>query len=311
MNSGGNNRVARYAAIFALALFAFAVGGLALVLPGGASSPTTVSAADITLGVDVTTDGNSASTLGTIDSCKQVAVGASFDVDLYITDVTGLQGWEYYLSFDATKVHVTGQEALMVTGFDASDPVPNTHSPHFVGVGSSMPSSGSGVLARLTFEADAAGVSNIAIAHNPIWPSLNPGSNPIGDTTGDGYFDGQLIPGSVAIGQGCPGGAIVTAAPGPTVTLPATATPVPPTVTPAPPMRGDSTCDGQIFLDDVIATLSGATSVGNSGNCSQRGDANCSGGLDANDALRQLRFISNDPVSPPAGCQPVGDPIPF
>lgn len=314
MNFRGRNRLSRYAAIFVLVMVAFATAGMALVLPGGANSPATVLAADTTLGVDADTAGNSASSLGAIESCKQVNVGDPFDVDLYITEVSGMRSWEYYLSFDTAKIHITAQAFQMINGFDASDPVPDSNSPHFFGNGQGAPVSGSGVLARVTFEADATGVAIIAISHNPLWPILDSGNGKIGDTTGDGFFDGALIAGSVAIGQACPAGPIVTATPGPTVTIAATATPVPtavPTPTPAPPMRGDSTCDGQITLADVIATLNGATEIAGSGNCSQRGDANCSGILDADDALRELRFIAQSPLTAPVGCQPVGDPIPL
>lgn len=313
MSFSARNRMTRHTVISGLTIFICALGGLTLALPGSAhTTPATVLASNITLGVDVDTAGNTASALGTIESCKRVEVNNSFDIDLYITDVSGMRGWEYYLGFDPTKIHVISQEFLMVTGFPAPDPVPDSHSPHFLAVGATTQVSGSGVLARLTFQADAGGVSNIAIAHNPLWPRVS-GNDPIGDTTGDGYFDGPLIAGSVAVGQDCSGGPIITDVPGPTVpahpTVTAEPTPVP-TPTPAPPMRGDSDCNGQIQLPDVIATLNGASSVGNSGPCSQRGDANCNGGLDANDALRELRFISQSPIAPPAGCQPVGDPIP-
>lgn len=310
----------RRAAIFGFAMVALAIAGLAVVLPGAAHTPTTALAADTTLGVDVDTNGNDGSTLGTIESCKRVNVGASFDVDLYIADVSGMRGWEYYLAFDTSKIHITAQDFMMVKGFDASDPVPDSHSPHFLGVGATSPVSGSGVLARLTFNADAAGVSNIEIAHNPVWPKVS-GNDPIGDTTGDGYFDGPLVAGSVAIGQDCPAGPVITATPGPTV-APPTPTPTPsptptpeptpvPTPTPAPAMRGDADCNGQIQLPDVVATLKGATGLGNGGSCLPRGDANCSGFLDASDALRELRFIAQNPMAAPDGCQAVGDPIPL
>lgn len=302
------NRMTRHAAVFAIIVVTGTIG-LAVTLPSAAETPATALAAGVTLGVDVDTAGNSGSSLGAIDSCKRVEVNNSFDVDLYITDVTGLRAWEYYLAFDPTKIHVTAQQFMMVAGFDASDPVPDSHSPHFVGVGATSQVSGSGVLARLTFQAGAGGVSNIAIAHNPAWPRLS-GNDPIGDTTGDGYFDGQLIAGSVAVGQDCPGGPIVTNTPGPT-TAPPTQVPTPsPSPTPAPAIRGDSDCNGLVQLPDVVATLNGAVEVGNSGDCLARGDANCNFHLDANDALLELRFIAQSPAEVPARCQAVGDPIP-
>ena len=298
--------VTRAAISLGLVMITFAVGGLALAGPGTADTPATVLAADITLGVDVGTAGNDASTLGTIESCKRVNVGASFDVDLYITDVTGLMHWEYYFDYDGSLITPISETFMMVTGPSLSDTI--SSSKHFYGVGTTnagSAASGSGVLARLTFHADALGVSLVAISHDPAWPIVE-GTSPI-EPTSNGHFDGPLIPAQIAIGQECPAGPIITPTPGPTVTVAPTDAPSP---TPAPPMRGDSDCNGQIQLPDVIATLSGASQVGSSGNCSIRGDANCSGGLDANDALRELRFISDDPIAPPDGCQPVGDPIP-
>jgi hypothetical protein len=299
MNSWTQARVAT----IAIALMAMVVGASAIVF--GAATGPRASAADITLGIDAKTDGNTANSLGTIDACTRVNVGDNFDVDLFVTDVTGLRGWDLYLGFDDTKIHVTAQTFLMVSGFDASDPVPDSLSPHYLGTGGSQ-TSGSGVLARVTFHADEPGQAVIAVSHDPLWPELNPGSDPIGDTSGDGYFDGPLIPASVAIGEDC-GGPIVTDTPGPTITLPPTATPsATPGPTPAPPMQGDPDCSGAVNMQDAILTLNSAAKVRSGGNCSIRGDANCNGILDGEDVLRLLRYVALVPMQQPDNCAAIG-----
>jgi hypothetical protein len=296
----------------------------ALSVRGSPVTPSSVvQASDITLGVDVVTSGNGASSLGPIDACTRVEVDAAFDIDVFITDVTGLRAWELYLAYDPSLLEITAQDFLMVTGFDASDPVPGTDGSQFLGVGAATQHDGSGVLARVTMHAKAAGSSVVEISHNPAWPRLNAGSDPIGDTNGDGAFDGPLIPARVAIGEDCSGGPIVTQSPGPTGTLPWTPSPTPsptptptptpvptPSPTPAPPMRGDANCNGLIDIGDIIDTLAGVVGVPSTAPCPNRGDANCNGILDPDDVLRLLRFVILNTIAPPQSCQQVGDPIP-
>ncbi len=103
---------------------------------GGRTGPATVDAATLTIGVDVTTSGNDASHLGTIDSCKRVEVDTDFDVDVYIANVTDLKAWELFFAFDGNLLTLTDQNPMMFTGLPVSDPVPDSgpHN-HFLGWG--------------------------------------------------------------------------------------------------------------------------------------------------------------------------------
>ena len=71
-----NRPLARLAICSALAV-TLAVAALVFVatLPGSATTAPRAEAADTSLGIDVTTSGNDASTLGTIDTCKEIGVG--------------------------------------------------------------------------------------------------------------------------------------------------------------------------------------------------------------------------------------------
>lgn len=274
------------------------LGALALVIAGfsvaslyGDTTTPSVQAAGITLGVDVATDGNDASHLGTIVNCKRVEVGNDFDVDVYITDVIGLQGWDAFFAFDGSLLTLTGQQQMMISGFAASDPVPDSgpHK-HFLGYGARSKVDGSGVLVRLTFHAYAPGVSTASISYNPLGPHLNPGSDPIA-------FNGPIFAASIAIGQACPSTPVVTDSPQPTAT-------------PSPsPLLGDADCNGLIGLPDVVAALAYASKLGSGSACQGRADADCDGFVTATDVLRILRFLAGDALPQPAGCVQIGSPL--
>jgi hypothetical protein len=303
------------------------LGALALVIAGlsvaslyGDTTTPSVQAAGITLGVDVTTDGNTASALGTIDNCKRVEVGNDFDIDVYITDVIGLQGWEAYFAFDGSLLTLTGQQQMMIAGFAASGPVPDSgpHN-HFLGYGAQSKVDGSGVLVRLTFHAKATGVSPASISYNPLGPHLNPGSDPIA-------FNGPIFPASIAIGQVCPSTPVVTDSPQPTATPSPTPSPSPthtptqtpavtqgPTPTPAPTssqiILGDADCNGLIGLPDVLAALTYASNLGPGSACQGRTDTDCDGLVTANDVLRILRYLAGDKMPQPSGCAEIGSQL--
>lgn len=322
-------------AICGLSLLAMVIAALAFATLYGDTTTPSVQAAGITLGVDVTTDGNTASALGTIDNCRRVEVGNDFDVDLFVSDVPGLQGFDIYVGFDESLLQMTNETPYMVIGPNASviDPV---YHQYFLSVGGTTPKSGSGVLARLTFQAMAAGASNVAIVHSPAWPILSGQSGPIGDTSGDGYFDGPTVAASIAIGQDCSGTPVVTDSPGPTVTaLPtpsptpsptSSATPAPtptptqtpvvtlaPTPTPAPTssqiILGDADCSGTIGLPDVTTALKYASHLGPGSACQGRTDTDCDGFVTASDVLRILRFLAGDALPQPTDCAQIGSTL--
>lgn len=303
--------------IAGLGVLALAIAVLGFATLYGDSKTSTVQAAGISLGVDVTTGGNTASALGTIDTCRRVEVGDTFDVDLVIANVDGLRAWELYFGFDGSLLQLTGQNtAYMVSGFDASDPVPDSTGRHFLAIGGTQAASGSGVLARLTFRAMATGVSNVAVVYNPVWPRLTAASGPLGDTTGDSYFDGPVSAARIAIGQDCPSTPVVTDTPGPTVTAPPSPSPTPsavpsltPTPTSGPPIVGDADCSGRVDLPDVMAALKYAAHLGLSSECQSRADVDCDRFVTASDVLRILRYLTGDAIPQPTQCASIGSPI--
>lgn len=167
------------------------------------------------LGVDVAPGGNGATSVGSIQDCKEVQVGDFFSADVYITGAQGLRAWELTFGFDPTILEVTHHDNrlfLAAASFDVSEPTPDSDGRHFMGVATlGGSSSGSGVLARLTFKAKAPGRSPASIifldvngdGRIDIGPRLNPGAQPLGDSDGDGVFDGPVSQAEVAVGQAC------------------------------------------------------------------------------------------------------------
>ena len=110
------------------------------------------------LGVDVVTDGNTATSVGSVQDCIEVEVDDILSVDLYVSNVDDLSAWEIPFQFDPSVVEVVDHSyRLFLPGvsFDISDPVPDGDGRHFLGVASFDESSGSGVLARITLQAKA------------------------------------------------------------------------------------------------------------------------------------------------------------
>jgi hypothetical protein len=303
-------------AIGGLGVLALAIAVLSFATHGGHAAPATVAAAGITLGVDVTTDGNSASQLGTIDSCRQVNVGdADFDVDVYVTDASGLMGWSVYLTYDPARLSVANfSTSFMEPQFPASYDYGNG----LLYLASAQPggASGSGVLGRITFHAVSNGSSPIHIrTDGPYAPYLN-----------NDQFSGSVSDAQIAIGQGC---GVPTAAPTPSPTplitpsAPPTPSPTPaptqtppvtpgPTATPAPtpgqPIAGDADCNGTVGLPDVLTALTYASKLGPGNACQGRTDTDCDGFVTANDVLRILRYLAGDAIPQPTGCVKIGSP---
>ena len=62
------------------------------------------------IGIDVITTGNTQSTLGEIETCREVASGETFEVDVFLDDVPTGQDFssqDFYLNFDNTKLNCT------------------------------------------------------------------------------------------------------------------------------------------------------------------------------------------------------------
>jgi len=170
------------------------------------------------VGVDAITTGNTATSLGSIDRCVSVSPNATFNIDLFVKDVTNLNMWQGTLRFDGSLLQVTSTNVgyfLQTTPgsvvFNGSDPVPNSTGSFLVGAVDEeyFPESGSGVLGRVTIKALSAGTSKLYFSL--WWPfgisGVNledPSANPIGDLDGDTYFDGLVFNAIVVVGGPCP-----------------------------------------------------------------------------------------------------------
>jgi hypothetical protein len=286
------------------------------------------------IGVDAVSDGsNTASSLGSIQSCTEVGVGDSVTVDLFVQNVTDIQGYDIRINFDPARIEVTSADpAYMVAGIGALAE-PDGAGRYLVGNGASTSSSGSGVLARFTLQALASGLSPFTISMSPIPPTLSGPSGPIGNTNGDiyGYFDGPIVNAQIAIDQSCSGvtpAPTQTQPPAPTVSPTQAPTPSPtvgsttgtPTFTPVPGTIpwGDANCMLGVTIDDAIAIAKlksgvpitpigtpcpnvGAEVVGGSIEVDW-GDFNCDGQFNLADAIAIMRYLIGIATGAPAGC---------
>jgi hypothetical protein len=178
------------------------------------------------IGIDARPEANEPTSLGTVDSCVSVASGESFNIDITIANATELLAWEVYFKYEPRAMRVTDVDVEMFQAanansnvFDASDPVPDHDGLYRVTAADlgepNAADSGSGVLARLTLEAQLPGVHSISV--DPIdrtqdgKPDIGPiltddsGDHP-GDSDSDGFFDGVISNAEVAVDTDCPGG---------------------------------------------------------------------------------------------------------
>jgi hypothetical protein len=279
-------------------------------------------AAATTIGIDANATGNTAMTLGTIDSCRSVNVGApDFDIDVYITDASGLTDWSIYLTYDHARLSVASFSTSFMepqygqASFDYGNGLLYLASAQTGGA------SGSGVLARITFHALSNGSSAVHIRTD--WPYL-----PLLNNAG---FSGSVSDAQIAIGQGCgvptaiptPSPTpLITPSPSPTPTPASTFTPTPtptpsnaPTQYPSPTLpssgsvelKGDADCNGHVDVHDVLTALSLAAGARPNASCAALADVDCDGNPDAEDALRILDFVGGTaPLPQPSGCAGVG-----
>jgi len=196
-----------------------------------------------TVGVDADPTDNDAISLGTIDSCVSVRKGDTFQVDIFVADIANLSGWEVYFRYDPSLVTIVNRDVRMFLAtspgsdvFDASDPLPDSSGQYRLGAVDlaipHSPDSGSGVLARLTLEAVASGISPAEIAQidRDGNGTLELGtllfdaeSHPLPPFDAQGFFAGSIVNAAIAVDNPC---SAVTP-------VPTTATPVPATPPPA------------------------------------------------------------------------------
>jgi len=179
---------------------------------------------ETTIGVDATADGNTATSLSSIDSCVSVDKGETFDVDVFVVNVTDLLAWEAYLAYDNAVVQVVDRDVDMFQAadpgssvFNTSESVPPNDDGLFRVGGADLidppaGDSGSGVLARLTLKALDEGRTSLSIEPADLDDDGEPDIGPtltdidaerIGDTDGDSFFDGPIFVAEVAVDSDC------------------------------------------------------------------------------------------------------------
>ena len=198
------------------------------------------------VGVDADVAGNTATSLGPIDSCLSVKTGNTFEVDIFVADISDLLAWEAYFVYDGYVLNVADHDASVFLAAapgslprDFSEPSPDSDGLYrLTATDLSEPPvahSGSGVLARVTLEAIGPGISPVGVPaldlNDDGTPDIGPflrdvRGNAIDDADGDGFFDGPVANAQIAVDSPCPAGA-----PPPITTRPtaptATSTPVP------------------------------------------------------------------------------------
>ena len=199
---------------------------VAVVLPPLARPRALHAQNDVTLAIDAQPAGNTGSHLGPIDPCVSTAVSDVFGVDLVIINVHDLLAWEAYVTYDPAVLELTDRNVRLFQSandgsnvVDVSDATPDTDGTYRAAAADTAdpasPDSGSGVLARLTFRALAAGRSDIAIAQEDLNQDgkLDRGAllrdvdgRIIGDSNGDSLFDGEMIKAQAAVGEVCESG---------------------------------------------------------------------------------------------------------
>ena len=170
-----------------------------------------------------------------LEACRQVATGEDFTVDVFVAEVTNLTAFDIWLKYDPAKLSVTGFDANGTVGspkFLTADPdsqvyafgaeyppPPQPHRYEVLAVDTHSPAldaaeSGSGVLVRFSLHANAQGISPLSIntkVDTDGDTKIDNGtylqdaySNRLGDTNGDGFFDGRMLDGAIGINTTLP-----------------------------------------------------------------------------------------------------------
>ena len=178
------------------------------------------------VGIDADPTGNTATSLGPIQTCFSVTPGVPFSVDIYIKGVVGgINGFSATLLFSpgVFKIPTVGQggtatdvDLLLASAggsnvVDQSDPLPGvtSSSGQYTAAATDqggVAESGDGVLARITFTALATGKTSLLLAIPSISPSLTGGDGlAIQPADAFGVYTGTVIGAQIYAGLPCPG----------------------------------------------------------------------------------------------------------
>ena len=181
------------------------------------------------IGVDADPTGNTATSLGPIDSCVSVSTGDTFEVDIFVRDVVDLMAWEAFFVYDSSIISIVDHDVQVFQAanagsnvFDFSDNLPDLDGRYRLSAADlgepPAPDSGSGVLASLTLKAMGPGLSPASLPSidfdgdgtmhlGPFLRDVR--GDPIDDLDNDGFFDGQGFNAQIAVDMACPPDMIV------------------------------------------------------------------------------------------------------
>lgn len=183
-----------------------AVAAIVLCTPSRAAGPSAI-------GIDMTPNAANTSSTDKIDPCTEVKAGDQFAADVFVTNLDSLKAWELRVEFDPAIVSLESADynfLLVKTGGQVFPSEFEQEKPgrmFLAAAETQFPHSGSGVLARLHLKALAGGTSSLTVMSSPTYfgPRLTGAAGiPVGDTNGDGYFDGPITGGTVDVGRSCP-----------------------------------------------------------------------------------------------------------
>jgi hypothetical protein len=244
------------------------------IVRGGESTAQT----QTSIGIDADPAGNTATSLGSIDSCVSVSNGETFDVDVFVTDVVDLLAWEVYFVYDRDIISIVDHDVKMFQAanensniFDLSEVLPDLDARYGLAAADlaepPAPDSGSGVLTRLTLKAVAPGVSPASLkpidinddGRIDLGPFLNDiHGEGIDDLDDDGFFDGQILDAQIAVDTPCPADGVIPTDT-PTAARPSPTGPASPTVGATPTVTETATATPTAASPTPTAVLASPT----------------------------------------------------
>ena len=161
------------------------------------------------VGLDLDSSGNTATSLGPIDSCTRVHAGDQFDVDVYVKDVPPIDGVQVTVRYDPAILRPVSRDVKLflnvkpnsnVSDFQKPVEVPGEYLVAGFDFGEGAAEPGSGAAIRITFEALAAGTSDLRATD---FMMVDAGGAPVQPADAGGRFTGTVTGGGVAVDAVC------------------------------------------------------------------------------------------------------------
>ena len=231
--------------------------------------------------IDMNTAGNTATSLGTLDTCASASAGSTVTFDITVTNIPafndggtpgvpaddsgGIMGWLITILYNETPLTVQSEnQSFLVANTPGStlsplgsDPTPDTDGSNgyltsTLDTSFTVPEEGSGVLTRLVIEVDPAAVTGLYDLQ------FDPADAVHTDSSNTAFAPHDLTSiGTIAVGQACPVAATPTAttAPAAAPTATGTATSEPDQLPPTGDSDDGSGAVSPLFLGAAAAAL--------------------------------------------------------